>query len=441
MTAGTQHGNGNRGAAPAARWVADADALAALVGEIATVGEVALDLEFNSEERYLPDLALVQLGWQRGGDVAIALCDPLAVDLAPLFEVLAKKPLLAHAARQDLQLLAHRFAFVPETLWDTQVAAAFCGLGDQVGYGKLVAVLCGVTIDKGDQWTNWLRRPLKPSQLAYAAGDVRYLFDVAEALRQRAGERVAWAAEDSMRMCGVAYAHATAPAELAWRDITGARTLDAHQLAVLRRLAMWRLEVAARLNTPINRVASEKTLIELARKPPRDGRGFSERLHGAIATERSEEILDAISDGFADAKAGQVPTWPDEPALPAAAAAPPSERGGRGGGGGGMVAAPPHVRLWEELALGLVGLISHQTAIAPRVLATRADIESFIRIASALPRGERVVPIMGEMYGHVLCRGWRRDVIAAPLLAFYRGEVGIAIDDVAPSNPAGLRYF
>lgn len=406
-----------------AQWVDSPAQLARVRAAIAHAGRVAFDLEFNSEERYVPALALIQLAWQGpGGELEVALCDPLAVDLRPLVEAMAEVTLVAHASRQDLQLLASHFQFRPTRLWDTQVAAAFCGFGEQIGYAKLAHAICGAVVDKGEQWTNWLRRPLSSAQLAYAAGDVRYLFAIADAQVKALGARSAWAAHESAVMSAVAYDHATLDPDDAWVDVTGVRGLSPKELAVLRRIAAWRMAHARAHNTPIGRVLSEKAMVELLRRPPRDAKGVTERAFGAIAARHGEAILDAISAGLRDAKDGRVPTKTREHEPPALAA----------------TANQPFARLWEELGLAVVGLVSRQTDIAARMLATRSDVEAVVRVASALPVADRTVAVIGGVYQQATCLGWRAEVIGAPLLALYRGEAALRLE--AEDAVGGVRY-
>src|SRR5688500_11858480 len=154
--------------------VTDADRVAAIARAIAEAGSFALDLEFRSEHRYVPDLALVQVAWGDAAAPEVAAIDPLAVDVRPVVEVVADASVetLVHAARQDLGLLAQAFGIEARGLVDTQIAAAFAGLADQIGYGKLVHQLLGLPIDKGSQHTDWTRRPLSERQIAYALDDM-----------------------------------------------------------------------------------------------------------------------------------------------------------------------------------------------------------------------------------------------------------------------------
>ena len=112
--------------------VTTAKDLAALVEELVSVPRYALDTEFHRERTYWPRLALVQVAWEPtpGAAVAIALVDPLAVDLEPFAKVLAGPGVMvAHAASQDLEVLARACQLLPSSLFDTQVAAGFLGYG------------------------------------------------------------------------------------------------------------------------------------------------------------------------------------------------------------------------------------------------------------------------------------------------------------------------
>jgi ribonuclease D len=192
--------------------VVEPEQVAAIAAAIARAPLVAFDLEFLSQERLVPELCLIQVAWTQhaafdaaahaagspapgpGPALELALVDPLAVDVRPIVDAIAAHACaVAHAARQDLQLLATRFGASVRGIADTQVMAAFAGLGDQIGLAALAGELAGVTLAKEHQWTDWARRPLAPAQLAYAAADVRHLPSIYAELAARLGERVPWA--------------------------------------------------------------------------------------------------------------------------------------------------------------------------------------------------------------------------------------------------------
>src|SRR5207245_10247771 len=137
----------------------------------------------------VPALCLMQVAWLEEHEsldapaaaiVAavpeVRLVDPVAVDAGPIARAIAAHRLVvAHAARQDLALLATRFGTEMAGLVDTQLMAAFCGIGDQVGLATLAGEVLGLALAKEQQWTDWAARPLSAEQLAYADADVRHL--------------------------------------------------------------------------------------------------------------------------------------------------------------------------------------------------------------------------------------------------------------------------
>ncbi|HEY6175073.1 MAG TPA: ribonuclease D, partial [Kofleriaceae bacterium] len=212
----------------------DGDAVAAIVAAIAAAPLVAFDLEFLAQDRRVPTLCLVQVAWLEhipldapaaaivSAVPEVRLIDPLAVDVAPLVQALAAHPcVVAHAPRQDLALLAVRFGVAMPAILDTQIMAAFAGIGDQVGFAALAGELLGVTLDKELQWTDWAARPLSQAQLAYADADVRHLPAIYARLADRLGDRLTWARAESAAVAADAVAAASVVPETAWRQIGG----------------------------------------------------------------------------------------------------------------------------------------------------------------------------------------------------------------------------
>ena len=138
---------------------------------------LAVDTEFVRENTYFPVLCLVQIA----SETFSAVIDPLAeIDMKPVWELLSNKKILKifHAGRQDIEIFFNLTGKIPAPIYDTQIAAMFCGLGDQVSYYGLVHKFLGLTITKESQYSNWLQRPLTYKQLHYALYDVKYLIKV-----------------------------------------------------------------------------------------------------------------------------------------------------------------------------------------------------------------------------------------------------------------------
>jgi ribonuclease D len=383
--------------------VSDADGVAAVAEACRAAGEIAFDLEFVSEGRMRPELGLVQVAWQEGEDIEVRAIDAVAVDPRPVLELCAGElPAIAHAARQDLALIATRFGLRARRLFDTQVAAAFVGLGDQVGYGRLVEVLVGARIDKDVQFTDWLRRPLTPRQLDYALDDVRHLPRAAAILRERLDElgRAGWVAAECDALCDVAFAAGSAGPELAWRDVGGGRKLRGLEREALIRLAAWRFRTAAASNKPQSWVLSDKALVDLAQRRPRDvaelarvrGVGEVARLHGdAVIAE-----LDAVAALTIEA-------------APHPVSPPGSSR----------------AQLWEEVFVAMVAAAAERTRIPARWIAARGDCEELARL---LDRDD------DQAEAHPLLSTWRREVVGGTLLGWVRGEVALTGDRDAPGG-------
>ena len=93
---------------------------------------IAVDTEFVRERTYFPRLCLIQVA----GPSAIACIDTLAIDdMSPLTSLLLDTTItkVLHAARQDFEIFVQLTGEVPAPVFDTQVAADLCGLGDQEG--------------------------------------------------------------------------------------------------------------------------------------------------------------------------------------------------------------------------------------------------------------------------------------------------------------------
>ena len=145
---------------------------------------LAFDTEFVSEDRYRPDLCLIQV--QTDGQRAVI--DPLGqVDLSPFWQLLVEgdHETIVHAGREEFRFCLQATGRRPVRWFDVQLAAAFIGLEYPASYGSLISRLLGKTLEKGETRTNWRHRPLTERQLHYALQDVVYLKPMRDVLRER----------------------------------------------------------------------------------------------------------------------------------------------------------------------------------------------------------------------------------------------------------------
>lgn len=308
----------------AAPFIDSAEKLIPVAKKLAASPLIAFDTEFLWERTYSPRLGLIQVADAQ----STWLVDPLAVPakgMEPLLDVLVSADTLkvAHAVDQD-QICLHRdYGIVAEPLLDTAVAAALTGMGEQIGLSNLISKLLRIPLDKGYSRTNWLKRPLSPQMLQYAADDVAHLCKAADLLldKLRKLNREEWALELSAKAGDVAKAHFE-PSSLA-RKLASARRLSPRTYCVLRELIAWREGAANHRNIPRRWMAEDKTLVKLAsaspttRKQLEDFRG----LRGVSNPRSAARILRAIKAGLKSSPDGyRVPVRPRGPTARESAA-------------------------------------------------------------------------------------------------------------------------
>ena len=394
------------GPAPEGALVTSRDGVAAVAEAIAAAGSFTLDLEFVPENRYVPELGLVQVGWDGGGgldDLDVAAIDPLVVDPSPVLALVGDEAIetITHAAQGDLHILAHRFSVRARALRDTQIAAAFLGYGDQIGYAPLVESTIGVRLEKGSQYTEWLRRPLTDEQLRYALDDVRYLGRIWEQQRAAldAGGRLRAVIEECDRLAETASTRP--PPEEAYRRVKGWSGLRSRPLGALRQLAAWREREALRANRPPARVLNDRSMLELARAAPTSEEGLRSvrGVDAGVVRRHGETLIRAIRDGRND------PPERDQARKP----------------------LPPQGEVWAAALHGLVRARALGANVAPRFVGPRSDIEAVVRWWL---EGDRDTPPDLPLLG-----GWRGELVGTAILSWLRGEAALVVD---PDSPGGI---
>jgi ribonuclease D len=284
-------------------WITDPAPLDALLSSLtaSAPASIGLDTEFVRERTYWPQLALVQIA---AGE-EILLVDPLQPGIAEaLARLLSDTRILKimHSASEDLVALKYFCGALPQPLFDTQVAAALCGVGAGLGYQRLLQDLLGISVDKGETRSDWLRRPLSPSQLHYAADDVRHLDALHRTLSERleAQQRTGWLEEDCNRMLtNAAHDDGDPWPHLAMRS---AQFLDRDGQIRLLRLLRWRENHARAQDRPRSWILDNELAQALARTPPRDLRALQHLFDGQPKAPRklATQIFDALHTALAD---------------------------------------------------------------------------------------------------------------------------------------------
>ncbi len=365
--------------------IEDDAAFAALLDRLDGQDRYAIDTEFHRERTYFPHVALVQIADAHG----VALVDALSVDLSPFARILDSDAVaVMHAARQDMEVLERSTGTVPSRLVDTQVAAGFLGYTSP-SLATLLERELKVRALKADRLTDWLRRPLKPAQLDYAASDVAYLLELYDVLWERLVDRGRdqWVL-DACEELRTEYRGPRDPDE-AWRRIKELRHLRGSTLAVAQAVAGWRERRAIATDQTPRFVLSDLGVVAVASAAPttleelRSLRGVDGR---SLKSGMGEDLL-AVVAAAAGTRPQRVPAQ-TVPELP-----------------GELRPAVPLISAW-------VSQLARELELETSVLATRADLEDLLR---GVPDAR-------------LTQGWREELVGEPIRRLLEGEAALAFD-------------
>ena len=244
--------------------------LAELVDDALEQPHVGMDLESNGFHRYPERVCLVQLAVRDD----IYLIDPLAIDdIAPLGELLSAPSVVKvfHSADYDIRSLHRDWSFHVHPLFDTSIAAAFCGY-DRLGLAAILKECLDIDIPKEKklQRADWTVRPLTPEMQEYAATDVLHLDRLAFFLHDRLETlgRVDWVREECERLSNVRFA--PVDSVNAFLSVKGSKALDGRALAILRALHDFREDEAISRDRPPFKVFSDAAMVAIAENPRSD---------------------------------------------------------------------------------------------------------------------------------------------------------------------------
>jgi ribonuclease D len=283
---------------------------------------------------------------------------------------------------------------LPQPVFDTQLAAAFIGHGEQIGYANLVKELLNVQLEKTHTRTDWSRRPLSPGQIDYALDDVRYLCDVYLQLRQAlsAAGRLTWVEEDSKYLTQ-AERYRPDPAG-AWQRIKSANRLRGAKLNALRHLAAWREHEAMTIDRPKRWVLSDDVVLQLAQQAPKTREDLAQvrDLTPGTLDRHGKKLLDLIDKALQEPKE----LWPEteshrKPSMQQEATA--------------------------DMVNAVLRIKAAEYSISPQLLATRDHIHQLLA-------GERDVPLL---------QGWRLQLAGQAVLDVMAGKQQLAYVENAPT--------
>lgn len=342
-------------------------------------GIVAVDTEFLREKTYNAKLCLVQLGVAEH-----QYCiDVLTIeDLSLLRELFINQSItkLFHAARQDIEVIYQTLGVIPKAIFDTQLAAAFCGMDMQIGYGAIVEAELGVILPKTQSRTDWTKRPLTEEQLEYAADDVAYLEAVYQNLLSelKNGNRYDWYLDEINGYYNPEL-YVVEPTK-AYKRLFGGN-LNRSQQYTLKALAQWREETAQQRNIPRTWVLKDDRLFDLAVKQPKTAQDIVTM--GVFGKKSAKYWAPKVAQIIAGIEVGDDPIWQRVEPL-------------------NKDQKTVCSKMMQQLKQ-----YSEEHEISQGLLGTRRDVESLYR------HGE----------SEKLLAGWRHDLIGKQLVTFLETQI------------------
>lgn len=234
------------------------------------VDVIGIDTEFMRTNTYYAKAGLLQFATRD----EVCLVDPLAVDdlrvLAPLL-VNSSQTKVMHAMSEDVELLHHLSGEVPVQVFDTQIAAAFLGLGPALGYQALVSASLNEELEKTETRSDWLQRPLSQRQLEYAIKDTHFLIELYDVLAKDLHARALYqSVMDEGRLFIEQNVAAWKFSETAYLRLRGGWDLSLSKQKLLKALVSWRDAQAREKNLPKSWVFSDAQLLQIAQKECRN---------------------------------------------------------------------------------------------------------------------------------------------------------------------------
>ena len=262
---------------------------------------MGFDTEFIGEKRYHTLMCLIQISTVNG----YYLLDPIAVkDLTPFLRLVESPDIVTvtHAGDNDYRLLYRSHGTIPKNVFDTQVAAAFCGHRYPISFAKLVEAETGNSVGKGYAVTDWSQRPMSEKQIKYALYDVVYLrelYDLITSKLEKNG-RLAWALEECALMTEEEYYYREPHHELLTSNI--AKSSRTKEKVFLLRLYEWRRSLAEKRNYSKEMILPKKIIGQLVRgvKGGKESMTQNRRLPGKTVQRYGDLFVKFYNDPASD---------------------------------------------------------------------------------------------------------------------------------------------
>lgn len=380
--------------------ITDTNEFLELCQRLSTADRIGIDTEFVSEDTFYPELCLIQ----------VSTCDEMAVidtrvieDLTPFWEMLTEGEhiTLLHAGREELNFMLRAVEKTPKHLFDVQIAAGFCSNEFPSAYGSVVGKFLGNKVAKGEQRTDWRKRPLTSAQIDYALEDVRYLLPLHDKFIElmTASKRLSWFEDE---MTSWIEEVSTALNRKDWRRVSGIGKLSPRNLAIVRELWTWRHEEAKRRNQPQKRLLRDDLIVELAKRKV----DSPEQIMAIRGMERSavrrkaDELAECVRRGL-EAPTERMPRAPRHH-------------------------APPQLNLLGQFLAPALGTICRRAEIATSLVGTASDVRELIAHRMGYAESENLPE---------LAQGWRATLVGNVIDDLINGKKSIRIANAQAADP------
>jgi ribonuclease D len=380
--------------------------LADFCGRLARADRIGIDTEFVSEDTFRPELCLVQVATAD----ELAVIDPYRVrDLTFFWRTLSEggHVTIAHAAREELNFALLSCGRPLANLFDTQIAAGFCSNEYPASYGTVVSKFLNARPAKGEQRTDWRRRPLTDDQVDYALEDVRYLLPLHDEIFRRLQrlKRLEWLTDEMYTWTAEVRQARERPR---WRRVSGIGNLSPRSLAIVRELWQWRHREAERRDVPPRRVLRDDLIVEIAKRKSDN----VERIRGIRGMHRSlkRETIGEIAACVRRGMQAQLDEF--ERRNPES--------------------MPSQLNVLGQFLSPALSSICRSANVATSLVGTATDVRDLIayRLGFGIMEDDESPPL--------LARGWRAELVGHLIEELLMGKKSIRIVDPLSEHPLGF---
>ena len=275
------------------RMVTTQEELVAACEILSKHSELAFDLEFD-DMRYIygRTLSLVQVF---DGETVFIIDAVSLKNIDPLLRIFENEKLekIFHSSWNDLMVLSELYSCQLKNVIDTSILYRMLGHSENsISLKNLIKTYLDIDLEKGEQSSNWISRPLSDSQILYAAKDVIYLHKVTHLLEHelKAAGRWEWALEECRALERIQYKPDPKP----YLKLAQKNRIYSHLYPRFADVWYFRENMAKKLNKPPFQLFPNDVLCELVRNPERT-LGKWEEFRGIHPNLRKENNLEELA--------------------------------------------------------------------------------------------------------------------------------------------------